>query len=398
MALIELGGNISAANVLRGLNKAQLRQRGLQSATFRFTTNAKPSVGAVALLAAWMLADRAAGGAPQLSGDQSVLGRLRALDPHGFLGAAQGSSVASRPDGFVPLTAVAEAHEVNDAINTLCDLILRHAPNPESILPAIEWASNEVTDNVELHASAQTPGIFFAHLDVRRNRLEIGVVDQGIGIRESLGSAVSAGSDGEAISKALQRGVTRDARVGQGNGLAGTREIVVENEGDLSIWSGDALFHIVGGREKGFVPVPRSAGTGVILGFNLSRPIDLSRTFVAGSALDFVGSQAELVSSTGLVVRQEVVSTRARAQAAGLRRKILALLPHMDSRLVLDFAGISVAASSFMDELLGRLATELGERDFRERIEIVNMTPLVARIANVVVEQRLSTPSKEPQS
>jgi hypothetical protein len=158
------------------------------------------------------------------------------------------------------------------------------------------------------------------------------------------------------------------------------------------------LFHVVGGHEQGFVPVPLSAGTGVVLGFDLTRPIDLSRTFVAGTALDFVGVQAELAAGTGLVIRQEVVSTRARAQAAGLRRKILAILPHIDTRLVLDFTGVSVAASSFMDELLGRLAAELGEPVFRKRIEISNMTPLVARIANVVVEQRLLHPATKSQT
>jgi len=80
----------------------------------------------------------------------------------------------------------------------------------------------------------------------------------------------------------------------------------------------------------------------------------------------------------------------ARAQAAELRRKILALLPHMETRLVLDFEGVTVAASSLMDELLGRLADELGEGTFRDRIQIVNMSPLVASIANVVLEQRLN--------
>jgi hypothetical protein len=63
----------------------------------------------------------------------------------------------------------------------------------------------------------------------------------------------------------------------------------------------------------------------------------------------------------------------------------------MERRLVLDFAGVPVAASSFMDELLGRLAAELGEHEFQRRVEIVNMAPLVARIANVVVEQRLKS-------
>jgi hypothetical protein len=389
MSLVELKGRVDAAQVLRRLNEVPLRRGSLQGVTFRFRLNAKPTVGAVALLAAWMLADRAAGGVPRLSGDSAVQDHLRNLDAHAVLGMGARFCGATSLAGFVPITPITGAHEVNAAVNALCDLVLRNAEKADAVLPAIEWAANEVTDNVDLHASAATPGIFFAHLDVRRQRLEMAVVDQGIGVRRSLGSAIQAGSDGDAISKALQRGVTRDTRIGQGNGLAGTREIIVENGGDLTIWSGDALFRIVDGEERGFIGVPRSAGTGVVLEFNLARPIDLGRTFIAGSALDFVGTQAEMAKESGLMVRSEVVSTRARAQAAGLRRKILALLPQMEIRLVLDFAGVTVAASSFMDELLGRLVDELGEAAFQKQIEIVNMAPLVTRIANVVVEQRL---------
>lgn len=93
---------------------------------------------------------------------------------------------------------------------------MRHAVEPRAVMPAIEWAANEVTDNVELHASAATPGVFYARIDERRQRLELAVVDQGIGIRQSLASSTPTGSDGEAIAKALQRGVTRDPKIGQG--------------------------------------------------------------------------------------------------------------------------------------------------------------------------------------
>ncbi|WP_431303039.1 STAS-like domain-containing protein [Sediminicoccus sp. BL-A-41-H5] len=274
-------------------------------------------------------------------------------------------------------------------MNSLCDLVLRHAAEPRSVIPAIEWAANEVTDNVELHASAATPGVFFARIDAQRQRLELAVVDQGIGIRQSLASSITTGSDGEAIAKALQRGVTRDPKVGQGNGLAGTREIVVENRGDLHVWSGNAMFRILAGQDKGYVEVPGALGTGVVLNFRLDRPIDLRNTFIAGTALDFIGKQAEAAETAGLMVRDEVVSARARAPAASLRRKIMALLPDLDSPLIIDFAGINGAASSFLDELLGRLAAELGESTFRRRVEIRNMNPLVARTANVVIAQRL---------
>jgi hypothetical protein len=171
--------------------------------------------------------------------------------------------------------------------------------------------------------------------------------------------------------------------------LAGTREIVVENGGDLHVWSGNAMFRILAGQDKGYVEVPRAFGTGLVLNFRLDRPIDLRKTFIAGTALDFIGKQAEAAQTAGLLVRDEVISARARAPAAALRRKIMAMLPDLDSPLIIDFAGINGAASSFLDELLGRLAAELGESTFRRHVEVRNMNPLVAQTANVVISQRL---------
>lgn len=389
MSLVQLTGRVDPADILSGLRQARARKGGMAGATFRFAAGSSPTPGAVALLAAWMLSDRQAGGAPQISGDPAVLEALSRIDQSNLLGLPRRASPPAPRANVVPLTAIADGAKVNEAVNSLCDLVLRHAVEPRSVIPAIEWAANEVTDNVELHASAATPGVFFARIDAQRQRLELAVVDQGIGIRQSLASSNPTGSDGEAIAKALQRGVTRDPKIGQGNGLAGTREIVVENGGDLHVWSGNAMFRILAGQDKGYVEVPGALGTGVVLTCHLDRPIDLRNTFIAGTALDFIGKQAEAVETAGLLVRDEVVSARARAPAAALRRKIMALLPDLDSPLIIDFAGINGAASSFLDELLGRLAAELGESTFRRRLEVRNMNPLVAQTANVVIAQRL---------
>ena len=68
---------------------------------------------------------------------------------------------------------------------------------------------------------------------------------------------------------------------------------------------------------------------------------------------------------------------------------MLALLPDIEGPLRLDFTGVEIAASSFLDELLGRLAAGLGEEEFRQRVQVCNMTPLIRQIANVVIGQRL---------
>jgi hypothetical protein len=206
VALIELSGRVDPTAVLRGLIRARERGAGMDRTTFRFSWGADPSPGALALLAAWLLANRTEGGDPQVTGDAKVIETLARIDQHRLFKLPHPVLRPDRNAPSVPLTTIANGRQVDDAVNALCEIVVRHAPDPRSVLPAIEWAANEVTDNVELHASAATPGIFCARFYPRQNRLEVAIVDQGVGIRASLGATIPTGSDGEAIAKALQRG------------------------------------------------------------------------------------------------------------------------------------------------------------------------------------------------
>ena len=82
-------------------------------------------------------------------------------------------------------------------------------------------------------------------------------------------------------------------------------------------------------------------------------------------------------------------NTGTRAPARRLRRKVRSLLPEMESRLILDFSSVRTASSSFLDELLGRLAHEYGKTVFADQIRVVGMDSTVRKEANVVVAQRL---------
>ena len=70
-------------------------------------------------------------------------------------------------------------------------------------------------------------------------------------------------SHGHAVTTALRRGATRSEDIGQGNGLAGTLEIVKKNQGDMWLWTGNVVFRVERGDEKGFVEIPELPGTGV---------------------------------------------------------------------------------------------------------------------------------------
>jgi hypothetical protein len=136
-----------------------------------------------------------------------------------------------------------------------------------------------------------------------------------------------------------------------------------------------------------------------------SKPVDLASTWIAsGSGVEglFLNQLTEAASDGGLNVAAECLHTGGRAPAKLLRRKIQGLLPAMDGEpLILDFSGVKSAASSFLDELLGRLAAEdpRGQAIFDGPVRIQGMTPTVQAMANVVVAQRLGSPMEpRPES
>ena len=206
----------------------------------------------------------------------------------------------------------------------------------------------------------------------------------------SLSESYTVLSHGDAIRKALQRGITRDKINCMGNGLAGSLEIAKVNGGSFQVWTGDVTYRMVDGKEKGFVQHATVPGTGLLLSLKTDRPVDLRETFIDQRSFTYIDAEAQrVVDSGGLRILDECAHTGSRPPATGLRRKILALLPQMDSPLLLDFDGVKSASSSFLDELVGRLALELGMENLKAKIRLVNASDRLRGMANVVVKQRL---------
>ena len=104
----------------------------------------------------------------------------------------------------------------------------------------------------------------------------------------------------------------------------------------------------------------------------------------------YIDAEAERIGQAGGIrVVDECINTGTRPPAQRLRRKVQSLLPEIPGPLVLDFAGVQSATSSFLDELLGRMAASLGADEFHRRVQVVEMEPLIRHMANVVIEQRI---------
>lgn len=346
---------------------------------------------AVAFLCAWGSDQRRRGRRLLLRGDDDTCRYLGRMDLHSHLGISLEEGHRQAETGrFLPLRLVRDGDAVFGAVNAICDLVLHQFDNAREFVPALEWAVNEIVDNILIHSETPVPGAVCAQYFPQRHRLDIAICDVGRGIKASLGQSRQLWSHGHAITTALERGVTRDPEVGQGNGMAGAMEIARQNGGGFEVWTGDVLFRLEHGEDKGFRQIPEVPGTGVVFSLDTRRPVDLTQTWIAADhGWSYINAEAERVSDEGLNVAANCSNTGTRPPAERLRRKILALLPEMTSPVILDFAGVERASSSFLDELLGRLAKELGVDAFRERILAVGMNAVLQQMGNVVVRQRL---------
>ena len=363
-----------------------------------------PSMDVLAFLGAWGLMARGEGTTIKLRGEAKALMVLQQLGFHQLLDIPPSSSnPALQPSkasaiGVLPLSPIATEDQQFQAVDAICAIALAAIDNASAFIPALEWLSNEILGNILTHAAAETPGVVCAQYRPKQQRFDIGICDMGRGLLGSLQPTFpEVRSYGLAIDKAIERGVTRDPAIGQGNGMAGSYEIVRLNGGTYQIWTGDVVYELnKGKRRPGFQAMPPVLGTGVMFSLDTSKPVDLASTWIAsatGAECLFLNTQTEAASDGGLNVAAECLHTGGRQPAKLLRRKIQGLLPAMDGEpLILDFSGVKSAASSFLDELLGRLAAEdpRGQAIFDGPVRIQGMNPTVQAMANVVVAQRLT--------
>jgi len=358
-------------------------------------------IPAVAWLCAWGLRQRATGRRFTIGGNRQALNLLARYNLFEQLGIA--TERVNRTSGvgrFIPLRLIDDSQSVNHATNAICDLVLRTLDNAADFLPALEWAVNEIIDNILNHAASPVPGAVCAQLYPNQQRLVVGICDAGQGILNSLAQSHVIADHQEALRLALQRGVTRSLEAGMGNGLAGSQLISRLNHGNFQLWSGDALYDLEsdGTRRIPFVP-----GTGVAFLLNTGIPVRLSQTFIETREWTFLQAEIARIDETGgLLVAEECVNTGTRPPAEALRRKLIGLLTAqdqeqeahptetIDTTVTLNFAGVKSATSSFLDELLGRLAAYLGAEAFHARIRIVNLTDELRASADTVITQRLS--------
>ena len=185
----------------------------------------------------------------------------------------------------LPATQFSTATEQHHAIDALVNAILGSVQDlTRSDFAAIEWALNEIADNVLVHAESPVGGLVQVTTFNKKNQqVAFVVADAGLGIPTTMRTThMELVADSDALFQAIREGVTRDKSVGQGNGLFGTLEICRVSGGTFSIGSGQGLLYYNEDRgvhaRKEQLPFPGTVVAGTIElsdgGTSLALPAD----------------------------------------------------------------------------------------------------------------------------
>ncbi|WP_455108708.1 STAS-like domain-containing protein [Porphyromonas sp.] len=279
----------------------------------------------------------------------------------------------------------------------------KHEVFGKGVLQAMEWALYEVMDNVIQHSNVSC-GYVMAQYHQKNQMIALAVFDYGQGILQSFSGsehASSALNDLAAIELAVREGITRDKKVGQGNGLFGLVSIVTEGRGSLCISSGEGVYSVKSKNKgaaravknnTGQYPCKEARSTLVDFQIGGKNEIDLSRTeFFTKYPLpdyyieDFENSQSEYVYE--IAKHSEGTGTRVAGMRA--RNQILNIIKAASSPITLDFTHVDTLSSSYADELLVKLLLELGLLRFNQAIRLKGLSELNQRILERSFRQRV---------
>jgi len=287
-------------------------------------------------------------------------------------------------------------HLVNELLNTMLSSITEFE---RSHFKAIEWSINELTDNVLVHSESSQGGIVQLTAMKTSKKVEFVVCDSGIGIPKSLGSSgLKISSDVDALSKAIEQGITRDKSVGQGNGLYGSYQIAVKSGGNFSVHSGRATLYYAPKAgmhtKREHVSMP---GTVVVCGIDYSHPLLLEEALNIGgsrhSPIDMIETKYESTDDGNILfsLKDESDSFGSRTAGTPVRNKLKNLYGFLaGNKLIIDLSDIHLVSSSFADEVFGKLFVELGPVNFSSKIELKDVDHIVRLLIDKAIMQRMA--------
>lgn len=301
--------------------------------------------------------------------------------------------------GRVPVQPIVRGYSTEHAISDVCkvfkDSIGQLNANVFRVL------LSELCENTYAHSDFETPGYISANL--HKGIYEIAIADSGIGILNSY----LEGTNQEAKNR-INRGASAielaidglsSSKIGQhyGYGLFIVRRLIEENRGRLTIISGNECVNVETYHKDRFNLDRPWNGTFVSLLIDIDNPLPLEEIYEEGVAMLVPNEAAKTSSPTAsqqlppkevalaeysnqLLTRE--IGTKVRADIATM------LSSGSKARVILD--GIDDLTPSFADECFGKLAESMGNERFREYLILSGGQPLVRRLIEFVIKNRLS--------
>lgn len=194
----------------------------------------------------------------------------------------------------------------------------------------------------------------------------------------------------------MKERITRDERIGQGNGLCGLSQIIKETNGRLRIGSSGARYEYENGDIKEVSSGDFNLGvnnetTMIDFLIDYSSPIDIAGALNGYEPVDIWAENYENAAGDIVInVSRDARGTGTRKSAEKLRYMVMNFFKDHYSIVVLDFSEVSMLSSSFADELIGKLIATIGFSGFIQHIKIVNLNDYNSLIINRSVGQRMA--------
>ena len=283
-----------------------------------------------------------------------------------------------------------EPKKCDDILNQILGIVLGLFQIERSSLSALEWALSEIMDNVINHSQSPVGGFVQATTYPKYKMVEFVVADAGVGIPETIRCEDHA----QALTKAIEEGVTRDPEKNAGNGLYGSYRVALLSKGQFEIHSLLGFLNSNKNTLTNHIQKYNYGGTSIRCGVNFSNPELLHQALKFGGKehdppYDYIERNFENDEGEIIVKMSEMINQygMTRIGAAEIKNVTDNLLKE-NGKIVLDFEKLSVISSSFADEILGRLFSQLGLSTFARKIELQNMDSTVARLIDRAVDQR----------
>ena len=319
---------------------------------------------------------------------------------------------SGRPnDTYIPLLSYDTHNELNLIINEALRHFSRIASFKKGVLDGLEWAINEVADNVLIHSGGSRGWIQLSQ-QPNKGLIDVVVVDCGRGILDSLREGhPELKTDAAALAKAVEKGVTRNSNIGQGNGLAGTLRIAIAAGGYANLYSGQGLLryfpkdsfkslnnsglpHKSTSEHLNIETVSYVQGTVVSITLPTNRELDVAHALWGRPPTSQFENQYISESGEKIIykVADESTGFGNRASARPLRTAVENLMDQFSAqKIYIDFSGVNIVSASFADEFIARLAKSIGVMTFFQRVNIIGMNDFVQRTMDAVLVQRLNS-------